>query len=635
MTTKSSWGIRLWLHFLLLTLMISSGGCKLSKLSSSGELRDLSRNNLGDDLGTQCRNFLASSEARELRYSESLVYAGLFRALSQKRVPLNDAADFFANRIAEDFLHFSDLAYSGTYGTKNFRKSPKSNSFRLSVRAYVALLGPTYYGTLQTLRNSITDVMVNNPLGQFAWRMREGAANMGDQYYETHAVKYLTGLKSRRGIELHDLMLLYMMTEYSEFFHVDDVLANRSAGALGNTGPEEIFITKTSPSLACNNHAAAVLAKPIPWSDLGMDAYSGVGFISWFHEPVARFRHEYPMASSLIPVFGAVFSAGDSLLSAVEGRDANGNQVGKFQGSAMFAFHFSIAVLEAFAVKASAVKARDGVQRILTRTKSLNPSISGLSEMSAVLKDEAMRIGGVGGSFKGRNIIPCALASVSPGRFFLDHLFLTQTAFAAELPCLKNLKNISRLHQNISNAERIDVINDVRVADLMSAPGHKYLRDPSKVVELAKQIEKTGSIGLQSEPIVLNVFTSTTNTGAVAVRSIEVIDGNHRIAAGLLSGRWKTVGDIPKELVKVKVNGWSAGGSFSEPRWIPLEIAEKSSIPREAWFRVPDHWQGVKGATAQIPGDVASIDSVVPLEFRGVRLQQVLDTSLKRINAGN
>jgi hypothetical protein len=250
-----------------------------------------------------------------------------------------------------------------------------------------------------------------------------------------------------------------------------------------------------------------------------------------------------------------------------------------------------------------------------------------LKGFQAVVKDEAMRADSVARPFMGRNLNPCQIVAA------VDWLSLTGTAYAAGLPCFKGIEQSSQLHRNINNAERIGVIKDIRVADVMSAPGQQYLRDPNKVLSLADHITATGGTGFAKEPIAINIFTNTLNDGSVAVRSIEVTDGNHRLAAGILSGKWKTISDIPPEFLNIKVNGWSAGGGFSEPRWIPLEVAQQSSIPRQSWFEVPSNWKNVRGPTAQIPGDIASIDAVIPTQFQGVPMQQVLKTSLERINA--
>ncbi len=188
------------------------------------------------------------------------------------------------------------------------------------------------------------------------------------------------------------------------------------------------------------------------------------------------------------------------------------------------------------------------------------------------------------------------------------------------------------LHENISNEARINLLKAVYIADILSAPGHAQLREPQKVVLIADQIRNGNEVGFEDEPIVIGVFTDLISGSSVKVRSIEVLDGNHRLAGGLLSGKWKQIGNIPSSYLKILVNGWVAGGSGEQPRWIPLEVAEKSSIPKNEWFRVPDEW-GAKGPTAQVSGRISSIDSVIPSQYRGVPMKEVLTISLRRINA--
>ncbi|MEY4632440.1 MAG: hypothetical protein RIQ81_2560 [Pseudomonadota bacterium] len=596
---------------------ITPAGCK--------SRNNVSRLQAGDgaagDLAKQCRDILAENQGQATIYSEEAIYRGLFTATSRNRLPLDKAADRFASRIAEDFLHFSGLVYDRKYGPKNYRTSQFADGFRWLVRGYVSLLGPSYYGTLEGQNAGMDSMLQNNIMGLLVYAMRNG----GEIAYELQAGRYLKGLQANRGVNLPDLMVLFMMDQYKELFHLEDIAAShRDADA-----PAAIFSNKTTPAVACNNHAAQVIAEPIPWEKLGMDTYTGYGFVPWFHEPIARFRYEYPVISSIIPVLGPSLSAADSLISAVEGRDARGNNVSRVASSAFFTFHFTMAVLDAFSVKSAVQSSRDFVARVSNRARGLQPTAAGVEELTAVVKDEAMMAESAAKPLLGRNLNPCNLSA-----FNWEWLF-SGIAYAGGLPCLKGLGEVNALHTNINNAKRLDVIKDVRIADVMSAPGHQYLRDPKKVISMSEHILKTGGAGFEAEPMIVNIFTNSLEDGTVAVRSVEVIDGNHRFAAGLLSGKWQKLGDIPEAFIKVKVNGWSAGGGFSEPRWIPLEIAEKSTISRQSWFRVPEHWANVKGPTAQIPGDIASIDPVIPLDYRGVRMEQVLRTSLERIGAGN
>jgi hypothetical protein len=193
-----------------------------------------------------------------------------------------------------------------------------------------------------------------------------------------------------------------------------------------------------------------------------------------------------------------------------------------------------------------------------------------------------------------------------------------------------------KLHSNIGNNERWEVIKDVPLEKTTSAPGHDYLRRPESVVTMAEQISKSTDRGLEmfknADKIVLNVYTD----GNANVKAIEVTDGNHRFAAGLYAEKlapgkgWATIGDIPKEFIEVRVNGFNTNGQ-KLPRWIPLHIAETSEIPRDQWRFIPPEW-GAKGPTAEISGDIASTSTQFKPEYRGVGFLQVLRTSLERIN---
>jgi len=142
----------------------------------------------------------------------------------------------------------------------------------------------------------------------------------------------------------------------------------------------------------------------------------------------------------------------------------------------------------------------------------------------------------------------------------------------------------------------------------------------------------TGTIFVDKEPIKLNIFTQVVD-GKVVVRSIEVQDGNHRLAAGLYAEKWITIKDIPEQYLAIEVNGFDTHGK-QNPRWIPLEVAQQSGIPRDQWREIPKEW-GAKGPTAEVSGGVSSQDSVIPEKFRGVTLDKVIARSLERVGKGD
>ncbi|MBI1188854.1 MAG: hypothetical protein GC206_16230 [Alphaproteobacteria bacterium] len=178
------------------------------------------------------------------------------------------------------------------------------------------------------------------------------------------------------------------------------------------------------------------------------------------------------------------------------------------------------------------------------------------------------------------------------------------------------------LHTPITNAQRIALIARYPLARVLSAPGHRTLRNPAAVDALADALRAGRLQPFLAEPILLGLFTMQ-EEGAVRLRAVECIDGHHRLLAGLKSGVWRVIRDIPEGAVDTRVNGWRADGEEAEPRWIPLEVAQRSTLPRDAWSVVPPQW-GAKGPTAMIPGAVCGLDPVFAEQDRSVPLSDLL-----------
>lgn len=232
----------------------------------------------------------------------------------------------------------------------------------------------------------------------------------------------------------------------------------------------------------------------------------------------------------------------------------------------------------------------------------------------------------------------------------------------------KNAQNISSLHKNISNIERIKVIENIPVSELMSAPGHLALRKPEAVKAMAESIEQAADGGVSfvkgQDPIVLNVFTekavSESGSAIYRIKSIEVMDGNHRLAAGFhakfgdsfqrveagaLANKkdgspvWQFVRDIPKEALEVRVNGHKPNGRGVPVRWIPLKIFSGQSCTlssacksfregQRGYYRVINDDRG--GQAVEVSGGLSSIDDVIPDKYKGKTIHEVMQCSLSK-----
>ena len=228
------------------------------------------------------------------------------------------------------------------------------------------------------------------------------------------------------------------------------------------------------------------------------------------------------------------------------------------------------------------------------------------------------------------------------------------------------------LHMATATIEtRQQAIASVKVADVMSAAAHLDLRDPKKVFYFANQIKEAKDPGAHTSseieatknlmrefakaPIVINVFTETKN-GAVVINSIECTDGNHRLAAGLVGGTWNSIGDIPTEMVDIRVNG-SRTADHPPPskaekdlHWLPERVADDPAFKGEfreisaeeyesrgnrtevlglnEFFRVPDRY-GASGKSIALRPEVPSVAKSMGSN-RGVPMWQVVRRTLSR-----
>jgi len=179
----------------------------------------------------------------------------------------------------------------------------------------------------------------------------------------------------------------------------------------------------------------------------------------------------------------------------------------------------------------------------------------------------------------------------------------------------------------MTNEERVNLIRDFPVRDIVSPPGHSVLRSRDAMLNMSAMFSGGDFQQLMSEPIVLNVFPEQTVDGLPGALSVQCVDGTHRLVAGLNANVWRAIGDIPSEILEVWIEGWAAGeASGPRPRWIPLNVARDSSI--SDWVDVSAHPKA-RGPSAQIPADIRNDSVRIPCRHRGVRIGTVLKITLE------
>lgn len=190
------------------------------------------------------------------------------------------------------------------------------------------------------------------------------------------------------------------------------------------------------------------------------------------------------------------------------------------------------------------------------------------------------------------------------------------------------IMNVDHLYQDITNAERLEVIREFPISEIVSAPGHTSLRNPDAVGSLIEGIECGRIDQLFHEPILIGIFIRKGDFG-LCLRHIECLDGHHRLLAALVCAAWNQIGDLPPNSIDTRVNGWRAGGFGPEERWVPLDVVRRSRLNDQDWTEVSTE-RGAKGRTARISGTISSLDTVFVPADRGVPLGELAHEWVRR-----
>ncbi|MBO9668309.1 MAG: nicotinate-nicotinamide nucleotide adenylyltransferase [Bdellovibrio sp.] len=104
---------------------------------------------------------------------------------------------------------------------------------------------------------------------------------------------------------------------------------------------------------------------------------------------------------------------------------------------------------------------------------------------------------------------------------------------------------------SMSQAERLNAIQDVVIESIVAAPGHRQLRNPKQVVKLKEYILSSKGGDFVHDPILLNLITDANGN----IKSVDLWNAHHRLVAYSLA-EYKKIGDIPAANILVLVNGY-------------------------------------------------------------------------------
>lgn len=160
---------------------------------------------------------------------------------------------------------------------------------------------------------------------------------------------------SKRALSIPDLYTVYVVSKFKNYFawSVAWQYLQQSKSNMPSSLPNDIYLSKTTPSYDYNLKAEEISRTTYTWDDLSMD--EGSTYVQYFYGRIAKFHHNYPVVSGLIPIFGSVMAAGDSLMDLVEGRQVNGAATNYTYSGIMLCLNVATATLDAFTVKVAAV----------------------------------------------------------------------------------------------------------------------------------------------------------------------------------------------------------------------------------------------------------------------------------------
>jgi hypothetical protein len=212
----------------------------------------------------------------------------------------------------------------------------------------------------------------------------------------------LVDLRTTRGAQVADLVLLHMLRRFPDAFGLDDATLRARCGATQFCSADEVFEQKVTPSLGSNNAAAGVIAQPLGWDQLGMNAYWAdgdspiKGWLGRRYAWVGKQIYEHPILTNLIPVIGPCIEAADAFESLREGLDASGQPQPRLFSAAVFTTNFVFAAADVPMVRSGAVASWRQLRDLAARARGANTAADVLDlpqQAAAVAK--AIEVNGV------------------------------------------------------------------------------------------------------------------------------------------------------------------------------------------------------------------------------------------------
>jgi nicotinate-nucleotide adenylyltransferase len=159
---------------------------------------------------------------------------------------------------------------------------------------------------------------------------------------------------------------------------------------------------------------------------------------------------------------------------------------------------------------------------------------------------------------------PSLAASRVDCSFLLGHLLKNQQHETTALPALSDLDFYvppsfeflgSKVFENQTKEDRFHAISQLKLEQIIAAPGHRFLRKPQQVEGLTKYIKESHGGDFGHDKILLNIVTYPDGK----VKEVDLWNAHHRFLAYRLAG-YETLGQLELKNIDILVNGLQTTG---------------------------------------------------------------------------
>lgn len=120
---------------------------------------------------------------------------------------------------------------------------------------------------------------------------------------------------------------------------------------------------------------------------------------------------------------------------------------------------------------------------------------------------------------------------------------------------------------------RFKMIQDMKISNIVAAPGHRQLRNKAQVEGLTSYIRESNGGNFEHDKILLNIVTTPDNK----IKGVDLWNAHHRLVAYLNAG-YETVGQLNPRNLEILVNGRTIYGE-NWSHYLPIAGVDEAFLP--------------------------------------------------------